>query len=42
VYIILVSKAIVYIVAVAVAVIGRVVKVDSIEVRRGSKSYIEC
>jgi hypothetical protein len=41
VYIILASKAIVYAVAVAVAVVGKVVKADSVEVRRGSKSYIE-
>jgi hypothetical protein len=40
--VILVSKAIAYAVAVAVIVVGRVVKADSVEVRRGSKSYIEC
>jgi hypothetical protein len=40
--VILASKAVALAVAVAVAVIGKVVKVDSIEVRRSSKSYIEC
>jgi hypothetical protein len=40
--VILVSKAVALAVAVAVVVIGKVVKVDSVKVRRGSKSCIEC
>jgi uncharacterized protein (UPF0212 family) len=36
------SKGVALAVAVAVAVVGKVVEADSVEVRRGSESCVEC